>query len=88
MSPAAKKSGPPPVMLVIGLLAVAEEPRSRAVGELVKRFGSLCFLSEPEAFPSAYYQEEMDGPLTRRTAAFLELVEGHRPLHHRARREP
>lgn len=78
MSLAAKKSGPPPVMLVVGLLAAEEAPRSHAVGELARLFGPLCYLSEPKKFPSVYYQEEMGGPLTRRMAAFLELVEGHK----------
>lgn len=77
MFQAAKKSGPPPVMLVMGLLAAEEAPRIHAVQELAKRFGPLCYLSDPAPFRAAYYQNEMGGPLTRRMAAFLELVEGH-----------
>lgn len=65
-------------MLMVGLLAVDEAPRTRAVDDLVKRFGPLCYLSKPMPFPAEYYREEMGGPLTRRIAAFLELVENHR----------
>jgi hypothetical protein len=75
LSTAREKSAPPPVMLVAGLLAADEAPRSQAVEMLARRFGPLCYLSEPVAFPSDYYQPEMGSPLTRRTAAFLELVE-------------
>ena len=78
MSKAAQKSPPPPLMLVAGLLAAEEAPRIRALEDLAKRFGPLWHLSQPVAFPSQYYQEEMGGPLTRRVAAFLELVDAHR----------
>lgn len=64
-------------MLVIGLLAASEEPRSQAVGQLAERFGELCFLSGPLEFPSQYYRPEMGGPLSRRMAAFCRLVEAH-----------
>jgi len=65
-------------MLVVSLLAKEEAARSLAVEGLAKRFGPLCYLSGPIPFPAEYYREEMGGPLTRRVAAFLELVQNYR----------
>ncbi len=78
MFKAASKSPPPPFMLVVSLLAKEEAERSRAVEDLAKRFGPLCYLSRPIPFRAKYYREEMGGPLTRRVAAFLELVENYK----------
>jgi len=65
--------------LLISLLAAEEAPRSEAVRRLAARFGPLIFLSEPLPFAyTDYYQPEMGAPLTRRLAAFLELVEPER----------
>lgn len=65
-------------MLVVSLLAKKEDPRTQAVEMLAQRFGPLCYLSGLLPFPSDYYGQEMGGPLTRRVAAFWELVENHR----------
>lgn len=65
-------------MLVAGLLAKEEEPRTQAVEMLAQRFGPLCYLSGLLPFAADYYGKEMGGPLTRRVAAFLELAENHR----------
>lgn len=65
-------------MLVAGLLAKEETQRTEAVEKLAQRFGPLCYLSAPIPFSAEYYFDEMGGPLTRRVAAFLELVENYK----------
>ncbi|MGD9123825.1 MAG: DUF4416 family protein [Desulfarculaceae bacterium] len=68
-----------PARLVISLLFSKEEMGVMAIQRLQARFGALVFLSGPKAFDyTDYYQKEMGAPLTRRLAAFLELVEPHR----------
>lgn len=64
-----------PALLLVSLLAAREEPRQAALEALVRAWGPLVFLSRPLAFEGqAYYQEEMGWPLTRRLAAFQELL--------------
>ena len=64
-----------PALLVVSLLAREEGLRGRALEILVQDWGPLVFLSRPLAFDGqAYYVEEMGAPLTRRLAAFQELL--------------
>lgn len=63
------------VMAVVSLLAASETPRQAAVLRLCRNLGPLVHLSPPLAFAhSRYYASEMGAPLTRRLAAFAELV--------------
>lgn len=64
-----------PVRLVVSLLAREETRRAEAMRRLAERFGLLVYLSEPMAFDHTdYYTPEMGSPLTRRLAAFEEMV--------------
>ena len=64
-----------PARLLVSMLAAAEPPRVEALRRLVERLGPLVYLSQPLEFSyTAYYQREMGGPLTRRLAAFRDLL--------------
>lgn len=64
------------VRLVVSILAGPEEPRCLAVRRLAGRLGPLTSLSRPMAFDyTDYYTREMGPGLTRRLAAFRDLVE-------------
>lgn len=66
----------PPVKLVASLLAADETVRALAVRRLAERFGPLDLLSRPLAFgQTEFYEREMGPGLTRRLAAFTDLVE-------------
>jgi hypothetical protein len=62
-------------MVVVSLLSGQPEAHETAVKMLVRRLGPLCYLSAPLAFDyTDYYEAEMGPGLTRRLAAFEQLV--------------
>lgn len=64
-----------PARLLVSLLAAEEAPRVQALRRLVESWGPLVFLSRPLEFTHTdYYRAEMGGPLTRRLAAFRDLL--------------
>lgn len=68
----------PPAMLVMSALAREESPRLEALRRLTALAGPLCYVSEPLVFDySDYYAGEMGSPLTRRVAAFANLLPVH-----------
>ena len=67
---------PPPVKLVMGLIYGSEANAHSALGALAERLGPVDMECSPFPFDfTAYYEEEMGGPLARKFVSFRDLVQ-------------